>query len=356
MPVQGNGSNKGHSPKKISAGGTMNFKWFKCWGLFVILAFIMACSSSMPISTPTPLPTPSPTATFTPNPTETPTATASPTAVAFPLTQILARAPSHGEKVLEEHFDDNQQNWQAYYTNRPMTVKDGLLQMANKEKGYVALAWCMSCGDFKDAYYYQADVKLNEFSNIAYGLAFSIRDNNNYYIFNISNESSTYALFKLVNDEWDTLIDYTSTTEISDSLPNTLSVYFDHGKIDLFINGALVNSYTDSSPHSGGKIGLIVNDSGVTLYADNVLAYQAKGGTITKATCPNGAPAGQWALIINKTGSGTGTITIDGKAQSIKPGKNVIYLAANQPHKILVGTNTLNFSASECGENTLSVP
>jgi hypothetical protein len=74
------------------------------------------------------------------------------------------------------------------------------------------------------------------------------------------------------------------------------------------------------------------------------------------AACPNGAPVGHWALIVNKTGSGSGTITIDGKAEPIKPGKNVIYLTAGKAHAVMVGTNTLSFDAPECGENTVSVP
>ncbi len=74
------------------------------------------------------------------------------------------------------------------------------------------------------------------------------------------------------------------------------------------------------------------------------------------AACANGAPAGHWALIVNKTGSGSGTIMIDGKAEPIKSGKNAIYLTAGKTHTVLVGTNTLNFNAPECGENTVSVP
>jgi len=76
----------------------------------------------------------------------------------------------------------------------------------------------------------------------------------------------------------------------------------------------------------------------------------------TSAACPNGAPPGHWALIAIKGSPGDGAVTIDGKPVPIKSGENVIYLRAGQSHAILVGTNTINFSAPECGENTLNVP
>jgi hypothetical protein len=74
------------------------------------------------------------------------------------------------------------------------------------------------------------------------------------------------------------------------------------------------------------------------------------------AVCPNGAPADHWALIVNKASSSDGTIGIDGKQVNIHGGENVIYLTADVPHPILVGSNTINLSAPECGENTLEVP
>jgi len=76
----------------------------------------------------------------------------------------------------------------------------------------------------------------------------------------------------------------------------------------------------------------------------------------TSAACPNGAPAGHWALTAIKSSPGDGAITIDGEPVPIKSGENVIYLSAGQSHAILVGTTTVNFSAPECGENTLNVP
>jgi hypothetical protein len=85
------------------------------------------------------------------------------------------------------------------------------------------------------------------------------------------------------------------------------------------------------------------------------LQIEVTSGSSSTA-CPNGAPAGHWKLIVEKSSAGDGTINIDGEAVPIKSGENSIHLTVDQSHAILVGTNTINYSAPECGENTVSVP
>jgi hypothetical protein len=74
------------------------------------------------------------------------------------------------------------------------------------------------------------------------------------------------------------------------------------------------------------------------------------------AECPNGAPAGHWALIVNKASAGQGSITIDGKKTTVESGRNVFYLTADVSHPIQLGGSTIGYSAPECGENSLDVP
>jgi hypothetical protein len=79
-------------------------------------------------------------------------------------------------------------------------------------------------------------------------------------------------------------------------------------------------------------------------------------GTQGADLCPNGAPKGTWKLIVDKAQPGDGTITIDGEAASIHSGENVFFLAVGKSHAMVAGTNTINMSGPECGENTLKVP
>jgi hypothetical protein len=74
------------------------------------------------------------------------------------------------------------------------------------------------------------------------------------------------------------------------------------------------------------------------------------------AGCPNGAPAGHWALTVIKSSPGDGAILIDGSGVAIQSGDNVIYLSADCSHAIQVGTTSLNYTGDECGENSVTVP
>ena len=213
--------------------------------------------------TKTPLPTASPTITSTAPPTSTPEP------------HILVYPPTGDQEVLQDSFDNNKNQWGSYYSGRVASVADGHLRVVSYERGYVNVATCNGCGNFSDDFYFQADLTLNEFEPVSYGLAFCITENNNYYIYTINHNSFKYALFKLIDDEWFTLIDETFSEEInSHPNTNTLSVSFDQGHIELFINGIMVDTYKDSKFLKNGEIGLIIDDAGAELFGDNVFAYK----------------------------------------------------------------------------------
>lgn len=206
----------------------------------------------------------------------TPTPTLPPTSVPTPSPHILVHEPPTGTTVLEEYFDANNRQWVSYYA-RPSKVQDGMLKFWSSQPGYVNTVWCKGCGIYAHTYYLQADVKTEDFSLVSYGLAFSINENNNYYIFMINHNKFTYTLIKLVNDEWFTLIEATPYDELQGHPhSNTLSVFFDEGNIELYINGARVSNYIDPDPFLEGRIGMIIDDKGGTMLVDNVFAYSLR--------------------------------------------------------------------------------
>jgi hypothetical protein len=187
---------------------------------------------------------------------------------------FLVYAPEGDELILEETFDNNSNLWKSYYPGRVAAVVDGHIRVVSYESRYVNTAVCSGCGDYRDNFYFQADLALNKFKNISYGLVFCTTDNNNYYIFLINHNSFKYSLFKLKDDEWITLIDTTLSDQIN-GYPhnNTLSVYYEQGYMELFVNGYKVDTYNDPDPLPGGWIGLIVGDAGAELFGDNVFSY-----------------------------------------------------------------------------------
>jgi hypothetical protein len=213
--------------------------------------------------------------TNTPPPTASPTITPTAPPSSTPEPHILVYAPTGDEVVFQDTFDNNINQWRSYYAGRVASVNDGHLRVVSYERGYVNVGSCDSCGNYSDSFYYQADLVLNKFQPVSYGLAFCINENNNYYVYTINHNSFKYALFKLLDDEWFTLIDETFSEEIkSHPNTNTLSVAFEQGYIELFINGILVDTYKDSEPLMDGEIGFIVDDAGAELFGDNVFAYQ----------------------------------------------------------------------------------
>lgn len=54
--------------------------------------------------------------------------------------------------------------------------------------------------------------------------------------------------------------------------------------MELYINGNLVNAYTDSTPVDGRKFGIFVGDGFVDVIADNVYAYEIDGKPIATPT------------------------------------------------------------------------
>lgn len=239
-----------------------------------------------PTATHTPKPTFTATSTLTPSPTHTPTPTLAPTITPTP--HLLLAAPE-GVTVVEETFDSNTRGWIHYYSSNAMNIDNGELSIRSKEVGYIGVAACMGCvGVAEQTLYLQADLRLAKNSPIDHGLVYcAASKNDSFYAFRINQAFSYYMLSRHYDEDWDTLIAGTRTDVIHKyPASNTLSVYFDQGKMDLYINDQLVDSYVDPEPFACSWLGIIIDNGTLNLMADNLYAYTVKPGFSTSTPTP----------------------------------------------------------------------
>jgi len=203
-----------------------------------------------------------------------------PTKTATP-PHILVHPPAKDVKVTNDDFSNNLGEWAAYYRFTKVEVKDGKLFLESFDDGAFAIGYCDFCSfivksshSLHSPYYLQADFNTEQKTSVSYGLAFNIiRETNSYYMFSINPALKTYRVNKVQDNQ---LVDLTlgSSNSIK-SYPetNTLSVDFDAGIINLYINGQAVKSVTDKNPTDFGKVGVYVGDAGCKLIVDNLFAY-----------------------------------------------------------------------------------
>lgn len=218
--------------------------------------------------------TPTATATITMTPTNTPTPTLTPSPTVSPTPHVLI-TPANGETVFEETFDSNDRKWFGYFDGSTVLVKDGRLILRSEEPGYIGMVFCTACPVFDDPFYFQAEISTLVNTAESYGLAFCSRGYGpEYYVLYINPKNKNMELDKHSATGWKTLIDTRYSSSLNDfPFSNTLGVYFEHGKIDVYINNVHVDSYTDDKPLECRRSGFIVNDGKFEMLADNIFAY-----------------------------------------------------------------------------------
>ncbi len=116
----------------------------------------------------------------------------------------------------------------------------------------------------------------DEGTDASCGLGFG-PDGDNLYWFEISPSDQSFALFLLLNDEWqDPLIEWTSSKNISPAGWNFLSLERLNGVVSVFVNGVQQGA-VNSDYFPTGRIGLggaTYSDSNVTVCLDNLRVWR----------------------------------------------------------------------------------
>lgn len=362
-----------------------------CLGLTVVLwlgrdSISTAVSGFIASSTPTRTATLPATATTAPKPTKPPTEppapmdTPEPTPDRMPPIEIMSL--TEGPPMLDEQFNDNANNWLGLSPSTDFTIQENQMRLKSNEPGQVAVVYCggETCSSFEKSYYYQAEVVEDKPTNQGIGLVFGLDTQRKvYYAFKIRPNEGTYSLVKLVEGNWQPLIDWTQSPAIFPNPgPNLLGVSYQDGNIDLYANNSRINSYKDKTPYDSGKVGLFVEQDGVRLMGSYVQVYQLRlvtpgapiappPGAQTTSTvffpptaapytptptaygsCPPEVGKSNWVLVVTSSSPQKGRIFINGVQKTIVQGPNVFYLPLNTDITVKIGNRTYEYYVSVC--------
>jgi hypothetical protein len=237
---------------------TLKKRWFPILAVAAGLFLPSLACSSIPFLAPTPTPT----ATSTPTPTKTPTPTETPT-ITPTFTPSMTPTQSYLDwpVVLADSFDDNTNNWfvgpsNDEFANSVFSITDGqyLVDMTAL-KGF--FWWLTPSVKNLNNFYVTVEVE-NKTGPVSsdYGLVCRLSSRNKYY-FAIAAEYQEYSFMVLNNNQWTTIIDWTSSNLITASGSNQVSVLAKGTSFTFFINGEMVNQAEDSTLKSG-KVGIAV--------------------------------------------------------------------------------------------------
>ena len=334
--------------------------------------------------TPPPSATLPPTNTLPPPPTETatiettPTETPSPTAIPMPPLEIMALV--QGSSALDEQFADNNRNWIGVNQTSEVTIQQGQLQLRSAESKKAGIAYCQGeCGPYQDYYYFQTDMVEDRPSTIGLGMVFGMNQAKSaFYSFRIRPSSADFSLAKVINGEWNPLIDWTPSPAIKFyPFVNTIGVSYRDSNIDLFINGQKVAMFTDKQPFKSGRIGFSVDTDGVRLLASKVIVYTLNpvtpqpaitqisplqspvyqsptpGGKYTPTAtqigaCPASVPSGMFLLIVLKSSPKPGRLGINGSPEKASQGANAYYLPLKKTNVVTIGSKSYQLYYDIC--------
>jgi hypothetical protein len=157
-------------------------------------------------------------------------------------------------------------------------VQEGRLHLASDDADYVGLATCPNCAFAGNTFYLQAEVLPVEKTALFHGLAFCLSENENeYYTFMVDSTGQLYALFKSTGNGWDLLIEPAASTAVNEyPVSNTLSVLFDEGRLELYVNGVHLATHEDPEPFDCTQYGIFVDGGTTEIMADHLFAYEVK--------------------------------------------------------------------------------
>ncbi len=117
------------------------------------------------------------------------------------------------------------------------------------------LVWSLIDGTYRNVTIEASYITPRNTSNVAAGLIFHYQDEDNFYLFSVSNDGY-YALELLQNNQWTTLIDWTKHQAI-DPERNRIKVELRNDKIVLYVNNKQIDQTRDPT-FTDGNVALAV--------------------------------------------------------------------------------------------------
>jgi hypothetical protein len=204
---------------------------------------------------------------------------ANPTSTHLPIAtpHVLAHMPSDPGKVIYEDFSSKPSNWGLYYFYGKLEIINGKLVLQSDMPNQLAVGTTKHLTPSGEKYYIQADFSTDTKTNFPYGLVFGLSKSlGTYYMFEILPLSTSFRLSKYSAGQWDQLVPPSPANLNPYPQANTLSVYFDHGKMELYVNGMLQSNYTDKDFFQSKDMGVFVSNIGYQLFVDDLFVFDEK--------------------------------------------------------------------------------
>jgi hypothetical protein len=176
------------------------------------------------------------------------------------------------ENIVSDDFNNDQYEWEEHTDFLKAEVKDGKLLLESLSENTTAIAECQLCDLVNEPYFIQADFSTNVATDQGFGIVFNRFDSrNSFFLFEINTEAKRYNLYRHVSDTWALQISRESYLIKSFPDVNTLGVYLRQSDVEFYINGEIVDSYTESGrSFQLGRFGLYSGNSGFKLVVDNL--------------------------------------------------------------------------------------
>lgn len=179
------------------------------------------------------------------------------------------------KKIFEDNFSDDANHWTMHKDFIDEKVVDGQLVFESVVEDNYAFTGCQSCPALDQPYFLQVDLATKEAVTDELGIVFNLDySTDSFFVFQINSESRKYYFYHNVDDAW-SLRAAGETSHIKPSPEsNTLGVYADHGKVDLYVNGHIIESYYQANHNFyEGDFSFYVDDWRFQVFADNLIIY-----------------------------------------------------------------------------------
>jgi hypothetical protein len=184
--------------------------------------------------------------------------------------------PDNATLRFEDAFDDNRNSWGEIETEevKHYAPSDGTYCTDIKVAELTAWEWYEPFRT--DEFVAEVGCQIDEETDATCGLGFG-PDGDNLYWFEVSPFDQTYALFLLLNDEWqEPLVDWTVSKNISDIDWNMLSMERIGDTVSIYVNGIWLADVEEATLDEGriGIGGASYDDPGITFCLDNLRVWE----------------------------------------------------------------------------------
>jgi hypothetical protein len=191
-----------------------------------------------------------------------------------PSPHISLTQQSGMSRIFEDDFSDNRNSWTDDQEPSMYRISDGKLFVQSRNSDNYSIASCARCPLLEKPYYFQADLTTNIATDRGFGIVFKMRydHRDEFYLFMVNVEARKYYFYHHTGSDWS--LRASGTTDLIQSYPatNTLGVYANREYLEFYVDGKIVDSYTESGiSFQTGLIGFYVDGSGFQLFVDNLI-------------------------------------------------------------------------------------